>query len=62
MSSLVVVVPKAYWEEAANDLPQNQSVNINVKVLILRWPGKARSNTGLDLAEPDGRYSVLEAF
>ena len=49
-------IPAAYWRELARGLPQKQSIT------VLRWPGDNNPKSGLDLAEPAGRRSVLEAL
>ena len=51
-----VEIPAAYWEELARGLPRKQSIT------ILRWPGGNDPKSGLNLAEPAGRRSVLEAL
>ena len=50
------VVPAAYWKELKRGLPRKQSIT------ILRWPGGDNPESGLDLAEPAGRRSALEAL
>ncbi|CAB4394260.1 unnamed protein product [Rhizophagus irregularis] len=50
------VITKEYWEELGEGLPNNQSV------IIERWPGENGLKTGVDLADPDGRRSVLRAL
>ncbi|RIA79948.1 hypothetical protein C1645_839576 [Glomus cerebriforme] len=47
------VISAAYWKEIDNGLPRKQSV------LIKRWPRKNGLQTGLDIAEPNGREEVL---
>ena len=49
-------IPAAYWSELARGLPRKQSIT------ILRWPGGNDPKSGLNLAEPAGRRSVLEAL
>ena len=50
------VIPAKYWNELDFSLPQNESV------VIKRWPEGERPETGLDIAKPNGRREVLEAF
>ncbi|RIA84893.1 hypothetical protein C1645_831614 [Glomus cerebriforme] len=50
-----VVIPPSYFEELTEGgLPQEQSVE------ILRWPEENILKAGLNIAEPEGRYEVLE--
>ena len=42
-----------YWMELANGLPKEESVKVQ------RWPAENGLTTGFDLAEPDGRRTVL---
>ncbi|CAG8483065.1 13037_t:CDS:2 [Acaulospora colombiana] len=49
-------IPVAYWKELQRGLPRKQSIT------ILRWPGENDPKTGLDLAKPVGRRSVLTAL
>lgn len=51
-----VNIPAAYWEELQRGLPRKQSIT------VLRWPGENDPKTGLDLAEPAGRLTVLTAL
>ncbi|CAG8575722.1 41_t:CDS:2 [Ambispora leptoticha] len=50
------VIPAAYWVELENGLPNKQKFEIE------RWPIKNGLRTGFDLAEPDGRRTVLTAL
>ena len=45
-----------YWMELANGLPKEESVKVQ------RWPAENGLMTGFDLAEPDGRRTVLTAL
>jgi hypothetical protein len=60
MSSFVTfykaVIPPKYWEELEDGLPETQSVE------ILRWPAKNRPYSGINLAEPEGRRTVLASL
>ncbi|CAG8840960.1 4307_t:CDS:2, partial [Gigaspora margarita] len=49
-------IPVAYWKELPRGLPRKQSIT------ILRWPGGNDPKTGLDLAKPAGRLTVLTAL
>ncbi|KAF0424571.1 hypothetical protein F8M41_006496 [Gigaspora margarita] len=50
-------INKEYWDELGDGCPRQQSLT------IFRWPGNSSDPfEGFDLAEPDGRRSVLEAL
>jgi hypothetical protein len=49
-------IKKEYWNELANGCPRNQSITVT------RWPASSDPLNGLDLAEPNGRQAVLDAF
>ncbi|EXX70137.1 hypothetical protein RirG_090090 [Rhizophagus irregularis DAOM 197198w] len=49
-------IPARYLMELDKGLPQRQSVKIQ------RWPANNDLRAGFDLAEPNGRRSVLTAF
>ena len=50
------VISKKYWNKLDFSLPQNESV------VIKRWPEGERPEDGLDIAEPNQRRRVLDAF
>ncbi|CAG8460277.1 3938_t:CDS:2 [Funneliformis caledonium] len=50
------VIPAEYWNELDFSLPQNESV------VIKRWPEGELPETGLNLAKPNERREILEAF
>ena len=50
------VISKEYWKELNFSLPQTESV------VIKRWPEGERPEDGLDIAEPNQRRRVLDAF
>ena len=47
------VIPTRYWMELEKGLPNKQKFEIE------RWPAENGLTTGFDLAEPDGRRTVL---
>ena len=49
-------IPTLYWKELSDQLPKEQSV------VIKRWPKENGKETGLDLAEPEGRVAVMSGF
>ncbi|CAG8709130.1 3430_t:CDS:2 [Ambispora leptoticha] len=49
-------IPAVYWLELEEGLPTKQSVEIR------RWPPQNGLKTGFDLAEPDGRQTVLTSL
>ena len=49
-------IPAKYWHEIYYGLPNEQSIE------ILRWPAEVRVIDGFNLAEPDGRRSVLTSL
>jgi hypothetical protein len=51
-----VVIPASYLIELGRGLSQKQSV------VIVRWPGESIPETGLNIAEPEGRCEVLEVL
>src|SRR4051812_27232235 len=50
------VIPAEYWNELDYSLPHRESV------VIKRWPEGENPKAGLDIAKPNGRREVLEAF
>ena len=46
-------ISTSYWEELNEQLPEGQSV------VIKRWPKENGKETGLNLAEPEGRGAVI---
>ena len=55
-SNYKTVIPAEYWNELDFSLPQNESV------VIKRWPEGELPETGLNLAKPNERREILEAF
>ncbi|RHZ80756.1 hypothetical protein Glove_132g70 [Diversispora epigaea] len=50
------VIPVIYWKELEKGLPKKQSIEIQ------RWPADNSLRSGFDLAEPDGRRTVLNSL
>jgi hypothetical protein len=50
------VIPAEYWKELDQGLPKGHSVEIQ------RWPAENVLEGGFDLAEPDGRQTVLTSL
>src|SRR5581483_4391397 len=49
-------IRKEYWTELANGCPRSQSITVR------RWPASSDPVKGFDLAEPNGRRAVFDAF
>lgn len=49
-------IKEEYWNELVDGCPRNQSITVT------RWPASSDPKKGFDLAEPNGRQAVLDAF